>query len=42
MSVPRFWREIPARYNLIGTRCETCDTYYLPAAAVLPDLPQAG
>ncbi|MDD1653885.1 MAG: zinc ribbon domain-containing protein, partial [Methanomicrobiales archaeon] len=30
MSVARFWRKIPQRYNLIGTRCETCGTYFFP------------
>lgn len=24
MAIPRFWREIPSRYNLIGTECGNC------------------
>ena len=36
MSVPRFWREIPARYNLIGTKCETCGTYHYPPRIFCP------
>ncbi|MGA8070643.1 MAG: Zn-ribbon domain-containing OB-fold protein [Halobacteriota archaeon] len=34
MNVPRFCREIPSRYNLIGTKCENCDTYYFPPRRV--------
>ena len=30
MAVPRFWREIPSRYNLIGTKCGNCDTIFFP------------
>ena len=36
MGVPRFWREIPARYNLIGTKCETCGQYYFPPRRLCP------
>jgi hypothetical protein len=36
MSVPRFWREIPARYNLAGTKCETCGRYYFPPRRLCP------
>ncbi len=28
--LPRFWRKIKYRYNLIGTKCENCGTYYYP------------
>ncbi len=42
MSVPRFWREIPARYNLMGTKCETCGTYYYPPRAWCPHCRRQG
>jgi uncharacterized OB-fold protein len=42
MSVPRFWREIPARYNLIGTRCETCGSYYFPPRRFCPECRRQG
>ena len=42
MSVPRFWREIPARYNLMGTKCETCGTHYYPPRAWCPDCRRQG
>ncbi len=42
MSVPRFWREIPARYNLIGSKCETCGTYYFPPRRFCPKCRRAG
>jgi len=30
MTIARFWREIPSRYNLIGSRCPRCDTVFFP------------
>ncbi|MGZ4903195.1 MAG: Zn-ribbon domain-containing OB-fold protein [Halobacteriota archaeon] len=36
MTVARFWRKIPNRYNLIGTKCENCNTYYFPPRLVCP------
>ncbi|WP_424357702.1 Zn-ribbon domain-containing OB-fold protein [Methanocella sp. MCL-LM] len=42
MSVPRFWREIPARYNLMGTKCETCGTHYYPPRSWCPDCRRQG
>ena len=36
MAVPRFWRKIPARYNLIGTECLTCEECYFPPRAMCP------
>ncbi|HTX43277.1 MAG TPA: Zn-ribbon domain-containing OB-fold protein [Methanocella sp.] len=42
MSVPRFWREIPARYSLIGSRCDTCGTYYFPPRRFCPKCRRAG
>jgi len=42
MSVARFWRKIPQRYNLIGTRCETCGTYYFPPRSFCPTCRREG
>lgn len=42
MTVPRFWREIPNRYNLIGTKCENCNTYYFPPRVVCPPCRRKG
>ena len=30
MSVPRFWREQPVRYNLWGVKCRDCDCIDFP------------
>ena len=42
MAVPRFWREIPNRYNLIGTRCENCETVFFPPRYVCPKCRRIG
>jgi hypothetical protein len=36
-AVPRFWREIPQRYNLIGNQCESCKRIYFPPRESCPD-----
>lgn len=36
MPVPRFWRQITNRYNLIGTRCDNCDEVFFPPRHVCP------
>jgi hypothetical protein len=36
MSVPRFWREIPSRYNLIGSKCGNCNKIMFPPRFVCP------
>ena len=36
MAVPRFWREIQSRYNLVGTRCGNCGTLDFPPRTVCP------
>ncbi|MES2154951.1 MAG: Zn-ribbon domain-containing OB-fold protein [bacterium] len=36
MSVPRFWREIPERYNLEASKCGNCATIHFPARTVCP------
>lgn len=42
MGVPRFWREIPYRYQLIGTRCSTCDNTFFPPRLICPNCRGAG
>jgi uncharacterized protein len=39
MSVARFWRETPRRYNLGGSRCGVCHTVYFPPRSVCPTCP---
>jgi uncharacterized OB-fold protein len=36
MGIPRFWRETPSRYNLIGTKCGNCDMIHFPPRVVCP------
>ncbi len=36
MSVPRYWREIPYHYRLIGSRCERCGRIYYPPRRICP------
>jgi uncharacterized protein len=36
MTVARFWRETPRRYNLGGNRCAECQTIYFPPRSVCP------
>lgn len=36
MSVPRFWREIPQRYNLQASKCEVCSAIHFPPREVCP------
>ncbi|RLF55534.1 MAG: transcriptional regulator [Thermoplasmata archaeon] len=36
LAVPRFWREIPYRYNLIGSRCKVCNRIFFPPREVCP------
>jgi uncharacterized protein len=37
MSIARFWRETPRRYNLGASRCSNCGTTYFPPRAVCPE-----
>lgn len=37
MSVPRFWREIPQRYNLQASRCGACRRVYFPPRVICPE-----
>jgi len=36
MPVARFWREIPQRYNLKGTKCMACDRVFFPPKVICP------
>lgn len=36
MPSPRYWREVPARYRLEGSRCAGCDHVAYPARKVCP------
>jgi len=36
MAVPRFWREQPQRYRLVGTECPKCKGVYFPPRSVCP------
>jgi uncharacterized protein len=36
MSIARFWRETPRRYNLGGSKCMICETVYFPPRVVCP------
>jgi len=35
-AVPRFWREIPQRYNLIGNKCGSCKKVNFPPRESCP------
>lgn len=36
MTVPRFWREIPQRYNLQASKCAQCEGIHFPPREVCP------
>ena len=36
MAIPRFWREIPSRYNLVASKCGSCATVDFPPREVCP------
>lgn len=36
MTVPRFWREQPQRYRLIGAECGQCGSIFFPPRSVCP------
>ena len=36
MTVPRFWREIPQRYNLQASKCGSCGDMHFPPREVCP------
>jgi hypothetical protein len=36
MSIPRFWRSVQSRYNLIGIKCLNCGEVYFPPRNLCP------
>lgn len=36
MTVPRFWREQPQRYRLLGSECGVCGSIHFPPRSVCP------
>jgi len=42
MSVARFWRKIPQRYNMLGTKCETCGRHFFPPRSFCPGCRRTG
>lgn len=41
-SVPLFWRLKKSKYNLIGTRCKTCNQVFFPQRNLCPDCRRRG
>ncbi len=41
-AVPRFWRMIPNRYNLLGTKCKNCGRVFFPPRSICPDCRRVG
>lgn len=37
MGTPRFWRKTQNRYNLIGTKCTSCNNTYFPPRSMCPE-----
>lgn len=42
MVVAREWREIPGKYNLVGTKCGKCGKIYFPSRSFCPICRRAG
>lgn len=42
MTVARYWRKIPQRYNLVGTKCETCGKVFFPPRMFCPHCRRSG
>ncbi|UCD07304.1 MAG: Zn-ribbon domain-containing OB-fold protein [Candidatus Aenigmatarchaeota archaeon] len=41
-SVPLFWRLKKSKYNLIGTKCNTCDKVFFPKKSLCPNCRRRG
>ncbi|MBI5226831.1 Zn-ribbon domain-containing OB-fold protein [Candidatus Micrarchaeota archaeon] len=41
-ALPLMWRNIPERYNLLGSRCDTCGKNYFPQRKVCPNCRRKG
>lgn len=35
-TAPRFWRQNPSRYNMVGIRCDSCGRNFFPPRAICP------
>ena len=35
-TAPRFWRENPSRYNMVGFKCNSCGRYNFPPRMICP------
>lgn len=35
-TAPRFWRENPSRYNLVGIKCNSCGRHFFPPRTICP------
>ncbi len=35
-TAPRFWRENPSRYNLVGIKCHSCGRHFFPPRPICP------
>jgi uncharacterized OB-fold protein len=35
-TAPRFWRQNPSRYNLVGVKCGSCGKVFFPPRAICP------
>ena len=41
-ALPLVWREIPERYNLIGSKCESCKHEFFPQRVICPNCRRKG
>ncbi len=41
-ALPLVWREIPERYNLIGSECQNCKREFFPQRLICPDCRRKG
>ncbi|MFH1056358.1 MAG: Zn-ribbon domain-containing OB-fold protein [Candidatus Micrarchaeota archaeon] len=41
-ALPLVWREIPERYNMIGSICENCKREFFPQRVICPDCRRKG
>jgi len=41
-ATARFWRELSHRYNLVGTHCRKCDSYFFPPRDICPKCRRGG
>ncbi len=41
-GLPLLWRHEKDRYRLVGSKCETCGTYYMPERSICPKCRRKG